>query len=286
MAEGRGDGTAAILAILVAAGAGVLAWWYFVKRKECPTGQVWDEATQKCIPEGGGAQCPTGQHWDETTQTCVPDNCPAGQHWDGSACVPDNVKVGTAILGFGYACLGTTAPLTVRTLLGANGGHGEQFYAGDNDMWLERQASSSEPTYCVNLTNYLTVAVEYKHLGVANGLEIAPRTTLVPGEVRRECGIQRIADARTGTPGACAVGDTLTVNGQLVGPGGAAIAGANVRIVVTDASGPNTANATTDNTGRFFVSATITQAGSFTLQAIYDGDAGHLAVSSAIIQVN
>jgi len=51
----------------------------------CPTGYVYDEASQSCVPikvtppnggGDGGKPCPTGYHWDEASQSCVKDAPP------------------------------------------------------------------------------------------------------------------------------------------------------------------------------------------------------------------
>lgn len=54
MAEGEGRGAATAGLAVAGIGAAALAYWYFVARKVCPEGQVFDEVTGKCIPDPGG----------------------------------------------------------------------------------------------------------------------------------------------------------------------------------------------------------------------------------------
>lgn len=75
------------------------------------------------------------------------------------------------------------------------------------------------------------------------------------------------------SPGPCAVGSIIAVGGQLVDPNKVPVAGATVRIVVTNAGGSSTATAVTDSAGQFFITNPIVSAKAFTLQAVFDGDA-------------
>lgn len=94
--------------------------------------------------------------------------------------------------GGGPACDPTP---TAKILLGADGGKGERFPYGDNDMYLE------SANYCVKLTNNYSVPIRYDWLGIAAG-ELLGTRTLAPGEWAIECGVKRVANARCVTTAA------------------------------------------------------------------------------------
>lgn len=71
----------------------------------------------------------------------------------------------------------------------------------------------------------------------------------------------------------CATGSVIVIDGQLVNASGVPIAGATIRIVVTNAGGSVEAKETTDQTGRFSLSAPIISQTTFNIQAVFDGDA-------------
>src|SRR3990170_6099067 len=51
----KGNGAAVAAVAVVGIGAAALgAYWYFVLRKKCPTGEIFDEVTGKCVPDTGG----------------------------------------------------------------------------------------------------------------------------------------------------------------------------------------------------------------------------------------
>jgi hypothetical protein len=145
--NGRGDGAAVAAVAVVGIGAAALgAYWYFVLRKKCPEGQIYDEVTKKCIPGTGGG-------------------------------------------GGGGGGTG----LTVRSMLGANGGKGERFPYGDQDMYLE------STSFCVLLTNSTAGPVRVTYLGL-DGSTLGEQV-YQSGERRTECGIKRVVNARPDTGG-------------------------------------------------------------------------------------
>ena len=73
---------------------------YLTEVQECPEGEVWDEAEQKCVVKPSSAseqemhECPEGEVWSEEEQKCIvkpvateqeEHECPEGEVWDAEA---------------------------------------------------------------------------------------------------------------------------------------------------------------------------------------------------------